>query len=86
MSFSETSSTRPTPPGQPALHPDWPQPGRTRLTGAGVALTAMQGWQDFRFDAGLAQDVGHVRFAGITHAADGTVRGFVDGAPVGDPS
>lgn len=45
----------------------------------------MQGWQSFRHDADLAQDVGHVRFAGITHAADGTARGFVDGAPVGDP-
>ncbi len=56
--------------------------------GAGTLFYASAsevGWQSHEVGSDLQVGTGEVRFVGVTHALDGTLQGYVDGAPVGAP-
>ena len=44
------------------------------------------GWLSFQAGDDLTDKTGAVRLAGVTQGADGTVVGWVDGAPIGEPT
>ena len=43
------------------------------------------GWQSHEVGSDLQVATGEVRFVGVTHALDGTIQSYIDGAPVGAP-
>lgn len=55
--------------------------GGMSYTSAGAA-----GWVGVEVGDGLRVGPGEVRFAGVTHAADGAIQGWIDGAAAGAPA
>ena len=88
----------PTPPDwatPPVLNPLWTVvgDGDAQYCAAGLAdgrlhytsSSAPDGWAAATFGSGLQQHQGEVRFAGLTHSADGRVQGWIDGVATGSP-
>lgn len=78
-----------------AIDQGWMPRSSVGLSGGAVTLvnlddeTGIYGeglWSTVSGGSGLQEGPGAARFAGLTHAADGTVQVYVDGAPAGAPA
>lgn len=77
----------------PTLNPLWTVVGdgdeqycAAGLAGGGLFYTSSSptaGWEAAAAGSGLQEGPGSVRFQGFTHTADGTLQGWIDGAPAG---